>query len=67
MIRAVVRSLFVVCLLVGIGVAETPAASAAPTSHVAKKHAHKKLKRKARKSKRRHRHHHKVKKHAPVK
>jgi uncharacterized membrane protein len=66
MIRAVVRSLFVVCLLAGVGFAETPAAAPAPTkTHVAKKHTHHKLKRKARKAKRRH--HHKVKKHAAAK
>ena len=69
MIRAVVRSLFVVCVLAGVGFAETPTAAPAPTtntatSHVAKKHAHKKTKRKARKAKRRH---HKAKKHAPSK
>jgi uncharacterized membrane protein len=63
MIRAVVRSLFVVCVLAGVGFAETPAPASAPTTaHVAKKHAHHKIKRKARKAKRRH--HHKVKKHA---
>lgn len=68
MIRAVVRSLFVVCVLAGVGFAETPAAAPAQatkttTSHVAKKHAHKKTKRKARKAKHRH---HKAKKHAPA-
>jgi hypothetical protein len=67
MIRAVVRSLFVVCVLAGVGLVETPAEAAAPTTaHVAKKHAHHKIKRKARKAKRRH-HHHKVKKHAAPK
>lgn len=64
MIRTVVRSLFVVCVLAGVGFAETPAPAAAPTTaHVAKKHAHK-IKRKARKAKRRH---HKAKKHAAAK
>ena len=69
MIRAVVRSLFVVCVLAGVGVAGTPAPATAPTTQKAPartaKHHHKKKTKKARKAKRRH--HHKTKKPAPAK
>jgi hypothetical protein len=62
MIRAVVRSLLVVCVLAGVGYAETPAAPApaAVQAHKAKRHHHKKKVRKARRRKHHH-HHHKVK------
>jgi Ni/Co efflux regulator RcnB len=62
MIRAVVRSVLVVCLLAGVGYAGTPAAPAATSvqAHKAKRHHHKKKVRKARRRKHRH-HHHKAK------
>jgi hypothetical protein len=59
MIRAVVRSLLVVCTLAGVSYAETPAPAAPAATSVtkAKKHHHKKKVAKARRK----RHHHKAK------
>jgi uncharacterized membrane protein len=64
MIRAVVRSLFVVCVLAGVGLAETPApattTAVAPAKTAAKPRHHRhhaKKARKARKSRKHHRKH----------
>jgi hypothetical protein len=60
MIRAVVRSLFVVCALSGVGLAGTPSSAPAPAAHVAKK-AHHSKKVKAKKARKAAPHHHKAK------
>jgi hypothetical protein len=57
MIRAVVRSLLVVCALGGVALAAEPA----PKAPIAHKHKHKKKVHKARKARHRHRRHHKAK------